>query len=158
MNVQRKTIISGLQSLSATEIALEILTKRFDDAPSVNIHGLQITMGMSPFGPDETLIGRWYVILLPPSVAKDATIRAEWIENLNTISSSNEHLDASEFVWGAGSILCAEQSVFNLTFAPKTSRNAPIGSRLIVVMVADRVSGVVDNWDGVATMSMFTSS
>jgi len=158
MNVQRKRIQSARFSSTATETAARILSMPFRDAPSVNIHGVNISMGVTPFGPDETLLGRWYVVLLPSSIALDTSILNDWIANLDTITSANTKLNASEFVWGAGSFVCGEQSVWQHEFAPKTSRNVMKDGELFVILVADAVSGAIDNYDMVATISLFTSS
>jgi len=157
MTLQRKRIQSARFSSSATEAAAIVLQVPFRDAPSVNVHGLNVTMGATPFGPDETLIGRWYVLILPSSIDLDVAIRNAWIANLDTIAEANVHLNATEFVWGAGTILCGEQSTFQHTFAPKTSRNVTKDSTLYVVFVVDAVSGAIDNYDVAATASLFTS-
>ena len=158
MTPQRKRIFSGRQDVNVTEVALQTAIVTIDSGPAVNIHGLNVTMGVSPAGPDETLVGRWYVVLLPPSVGSDQNIRDAWFANLNTISSANDTLANSEFIWGAGSIVCGEQSTFQHTFSPKSSRNAKAGARLAVIFVADAVSGAIDNWDSAATLSYFTSA
>ena len=158
MTPQNKTIVSARKDVNVTEIASTNATHTFDGASSVNIHGLNVTIGVSPRGPDETLVGRWYVVLLPKSVASEQAIRNAWIEELNTIAGANEHLTNSEFVWGAGSIVSGEQGPFDVTFSPKSSRNAKQGSQLFVLLVADAISGVVDDWDSASTMSFFTSN
>jgi len=158
MNPQTKIIQSNRIDVAVTEIFVPIASVLFDDAPAVNIHGVNITLGATPFGPDESFIGRWYVYLLPPSVAEDLTVRNAWIANLNTIALANVALDNSQFIWGGGSIVCGEQSTFQHTFSPKTSRNAKKGSLLQVGIVADVISGVIDDWDGAATISCFAST
>jgi len=157
MQTQRKRIASGRQDNPVTEIAINVVQMILDTEGSVNLHGLNVTMGVSPRGPDETLVGRWYVAVVPKSVAEDSTIRNAWIAQMNTITSANAVLDSSEFIWGAGSFVCAEQSTFHLQFSPQTSRNVKEGSRIFVLAVADAVSGAVDDWDAAATISVFTS-
>ena len=157
MNAQRKRIRTARVTIGQTEQAQICTTMPFDDTNATNIHGVNITMGVSPEGPDETLVGRWYVVLFPPSVASDTTIRDAWIQNLNLITDANDHLDSTQWVWGAGTIVCAEQSTFQHSFTPKTSRNVEKGARLIVIFVADAISGVDDQWDMAATISLFTS-
>ena len=158
MKSQRKPIAYGRNSSVNTELTSVVLAENFIDGPLQNVHGLQCTMSASPFGPDETMVGRWYVVLLPASIANDTDLRQAWISRLDTLSSANDALSSSEFVWGAGSFICAEQAPFNLTFAPKTSRNVPFEARLMVLMVADAISGVVDNWDASASFSYFVST
>ena len=157
MTTQRKRIHSAVNETAVVEVALPIGQIEFTDAPSVNVHGINITMGITPFGPDETFLGRWYVCMLPHSIYHDIDIRNAWFQNLNTIGSANDALVSSDFVWGAGSILCSDKSVFNHTFSPSTSRNVKNGGALVVVYVADQISGVIDNWDAVTTISCFTS-
>ncbi len=157
MNTQRKRILSFNVTSNLTGIAATTTSMPFDDDASVNVHGVNITMGVTPFGPDETLIGRWYVVILPNSIESDVALRNAWISNLNTTALANVALDSSEFIWGAGTILCSDKSVFNLTFAPSTSRNVKKGGRLRVIFVADAISGVIDDWDSAATISLFTS-
>ena len=157
MTAQRKRIAHGKQAIVATEAALIVKSMSFTDAPAANIHGVNISMGATPFGPDETMIGRWYVVLLPPSLARDVALRNAWIGELNTITEANVHLESTEFVWGAGSFICAEQSTFFEKFAPKTSRNVQKDSELFVILVADQISGVIDDWDSACTISLFVS-
>ena len=158
MNVQRKRISTGKTGSSITEDATIVIQFNFNDAPSVNVHGLHVDISMTPFGPDESLEGRWYVVALPQSIVHDATVLTAWVDNLNTIASANTALQSSEFVWGSGAFICAEQAPFNTHFAPKTSRNMQDGSALFVIVVADAVSGVVDNWDASTHISAFVSS
>jgi len=157
MQAQRKRIFHARVVQNVTEIATIVGVTTFDADNAVNVHGVNISIGMSPFGPDETLVGRWYVLMLPRSVNNDAALRAAWIANLNTIALANTHLNGTDMVWGAGSIVCAEQSTFQHTFSPKTSRNMQNGSALVIVVVADAVSGVIDDWDAATTTSLFTS-
>ena len=154
---ERKRIASARGVSNQTELAFLVTTMEFDAAQAVNIHGLNVTMGMTPVGPDESLVGRWYVVLLSNSIASDATLRNAWIANLNTVDLANVALSSSEFVWGAGSIVCAEQSTFQHSFSPKSSRNAKNGAELFVIMVADAISGVIDDHDMAATISLFTN-
>ena len=158
MTPQRKRILCQRVSTTAIELTTTIVKMDFVDAPAVNIHGVNITMGWSPFGPDETLVGRWYVLNLPPSIAGGVTLLNQWLANLATISLANDFTDSNEFIWGSGSVVCAEQSTFQHTFSPKTSRNMKKDSSLLVVFVADAISGVIDNWDGAATISLFSST
>jgi len=158
MNPQRKRISSSRQSVNQTEEAITVVNLSFDDAPAVNVHGVNITLGVSPFGPDETLVGRWYVAVLPPSIENDATILSAWLDNLNTISLANAFLATADYIWGAGSIVVGEQSTFQLTFNPKTSRNINKGGRIRVIAVADAISGVADDWDSAGTISCFSTS
>jgi len=158
MTVQRKRIKTANFSSSTLEIAVPVVSMVFDASQGVNVHGLRCTMGMSPFGPDETLLGRWYVVLLPASIAADVTLRNEWISNLNTQTSANTFLDtAPQEVWGAEQVLCAEQSVYLEHFIPGTTRNAKKNDELFVIMVVDAISGVVDNFDVSAMINLFTS-
>jgi len=158
MNIQRKRIKSDRISLSVTESAAVVNNIVFTDAPAVNIHGVHIDIAMTPFGPDETLVGRWYVACLPQSIANDPGLLADWVTSLNTITDANGQLKSSEFIWGSGQFICAEQAPFNHHFAPKTSRNMQKDSGIFVIVVADAVSGVVDNWDAAAHMTLFISS
>ena len=157
MTAQRKRIRHGQLSFNDTESAHTIVSQSFDDIASGNLHGLNISMGVSPFGPEETFVGRWYVVLMPHSVNSDATIRNAWIAHLDTIAEANIALATTEFVWGAGSILCSDMSTWLANFNPMTSRNIKKGDALRVIIVADAISGVIDDWDVVATMSLFTS-
>ena len=157
MNVQRKRIQTGRTDNNVTEIPILTTNMSFDDAQAVNVHGVNITMGVTPAGPDETLVGRWYVAMLPSAVAGDTAVRSAWLANFNTITTANDFLDSSEYIWGTGSIVCGEQSTFQHTFNPNTSRNVMNGAQLFVFFVADAVSGVVDDWDAAATISLFTS-
>ena len=157
MNVQRKRIRSSRVGSAQTELAVVLNQLDFDDSVAVNIHGLQIDIGMTPFGPDETLLGRWYVVVLPNSIVHDGAVFGQWLINLNTIGSANEALTSSEFVWGSGSFTCAEQAPFNTHFAPATSRNMALGSSMLIIVVADAVSGVVDNWDATSHITLFSS-
>ncbi len=158
MNPQNKRIESFRVSSNQTQLAVFVIKAVFEDAPSVNIHGVNVTLGMSPFGPDETLVGRWYVVVLPPSVAKDAAIQNAWIANLNTTALANVQLKNTEYVWGAGSFVAGEQSTVAIQFSPKTSRNMKKDSALYVIVVADAISGVSDDWDAAATVSLFETS
>ena len=158
MNVQRKRIKTARQQFSATETAVIVVSQEFEDGPAVNIHGLRVDFSCSPFGPEETLLGRWYVVLLPHSVNQDTTLRNQWIANLDTTGAANGALDSAKFVWGAGSFIASDQTPYNMTFVPGTSRNADKGSRLAVIYVADAVSGVVDDHDITAIMNYFTSN
>ena len=108
MTAQRKRIFSNNISSNLTEIAQIVCELRFLDTISQNIHGVNITFGVTPFGPEETLVGRWYVIILSRSIADDTAIRNAWIANLNNISLANDALESSEFVWGAGTIVCSD--------------------------------------------------
>ena len=67
-----------------------------------------MTMGVSPRGPDETLVGRWYVVVLPRSVVEDSAVRNLWIAQLNLITTANDVLKNSEFVWGSGSFIAGK--------------------------------------------------
>ena len=156
-NPQRKIIKASRQTSNQTELAVNFNTITFDSSDAVNVHGVNISIGVSPAGPDETLVGRWYVIVMPPSIAGDATTLNAWVDQLDTIALANTHLESSEFVWGAGTIMCAEQSTFQHTFSPKTSRNVKKGATIFVVVVADAISGVIDDWDFSAMTSLFTS-
>ena len=158
MNPQNKRIFSGRIDVALTATAFNVAAILLDKADAVNVHGVNITMGATPFGPDESFVGRWYVAMLPPSIVSDAATLATWIANLDTIAAANSFLESTDLIWGAGSIVCAEQSTFQHTFAPRTSRNAKNGSLLVVIMVADVISGVIDDWDAAATLSIFTSS
>jgi len=158
MTVQRKRIKTANFSSSTLEVAVPVVSMVFDASQGVNIHGLRCTIGFSPFGPDETLLGRWYVVLLPASIAQDVTLRNEWISNLNTQTTANTFLDTTPIeVWGADQVLCAEQSVYLQTFAPASTRNAKKNDELFVITVVDAVSGVVDNFDVSAAINLFTS-
>jgi len=157
MNAQRKRIQSSRQAPNTTENAITIVAMDFDDDAVVNVHGVNVSIGMTPQGPDETLIGRWYVVMLPASIVHDSTVLNAWIANLNTVTLANLALASSEFVWGAGSIVCGEQSTFQHTFSPKTSRNVKKGGSLRLILVADAISGVIDDWDGAGTISLFSS-
>jgi len=157
MNVQRKRIQHGRFDVNNVELALFVANVLFDDTQAVNVHGVNITMACSPRGPDETLVGRWYVVMMPDAIAGDVNVRNAWLANLNNISDANDALQTVDYVWGAGSIVCGEQSTFQHTFSPGTSRNVKKGSQLFVIMVADAISGVLDNWDAAATVSLFTS-
>ena len=158
MNVQRKRIKTTRVGSSITELATDAGQIVFTDAPAVNLHGVHIDIGMSPFGPDESLEGRWYVAIIPKTIASDAGLFVDWLAKYNTVSEANTFLNSSEFIWGSGAFICAEQAPFNTHFAPKTSRNLSEGSALVVIVVADAVSGVVDNWDAVSHVTLFTSS
>ena len=158
MNAQRKQIQSSRQFVGVTETALIIVNIQFDSSNAGNVHGLNVSMGASPAGPDETMVGRWYLAILPRSIYEDVTTRNQWISQLDTIALANAALLSSEFIWGAGSFVCGEQSTFYEKFAPKTSRNVKEGSTMVLIMVADAISGVVDDWDSAGTISLFVSS
>lgn len=158
MNTQRKRIKHNIFTSNVTENAQLVVTMPFTDSASVNIHGLNVSMGMSPFGPDETAIGRWYVILLPASIANNTALRAEWVDNLNTTALANTFLaSAGKEIWGAGQFICSSESPWLHTFKPSTSRNVENEGELFVIMTVDQVSGVVDDYDLCATINLFTS-
>ncbi len=157
MKPQRKTIIAGRQQTNQTETAIAAVSLQFDDQDAINIHGLNVTGGASPFGPDETIVGRWYVVLMNPAMAESTIMRNQYITNLDTIASANQQLDSTDTCWGSGTFVAHEAAPFILNFSPKSSRNAKRNSRLLVIFVADAISGVVDDWDLAATISCFTS-
>ena len=157
MTSQNKVIQSARLDVNVTEVATINSIRVFEESSGINMHGLIVTMGASPAGPDETLVGRWYVALLPKSLSDDIALRNAWLAQLNTIALANGVLDRAEFILGAGSIVCAEQSTFQETFKLGTSRNVSPGSTLMVIFVADAISGVIDDWDSASTMVFFTS-
>jgi len=130
----------------------------FEDAPAVNIHGLHVTMGAYPANEGENMRGRWYVVMLPRSVAENSTTRAEWISQLDSRATTNNALEGSSFVWGSGVFVATNISPWQHTFSPKTSRNAQNESRLMVLIVADSISGAIDFWETTSNISCFTSS
>jgi len=158
MNVQRKKIHSGqIDPITLLE-ALTVDSMGFGATGAVNIHGVNITLGVSPGGDDEIMRGRWYVVLLPQSIENNSTVRNEWIDQLDNHSSANSALSSSEFVWASGSFACASNSPFQMTFSPKTSRNAQLGAVLRVIVVADGITGILDAWEASAMISLFTSA
>ncbi len=158
MRVQNKTIVSGFISSFTTGSATTLVTHAFSDETAVNVHGMTITQGCSPFGPDETLVGRWYLVNLPPSVAEDSTVRNAWQDQLNTIGSANSTLDNAQFIWASGTVVCSDKSTFQQTLSLKSTRNMLKGSELALFVVVDAISGVIDDFDWAGTMTFFTSS
>jgi len=156
MQAQNKTIVVGRQFVSNIEDMIPIVSYTFDEAASFNIHGLRVTIGASPAGPDETMVGRWYLVLLPNSVAEDSTTFNAWTTQLDTIAKANVALEHAEFIWGSGSFVIGEQSTLQETFAPRTTRNAKKGYQLTLFIVADAISGVIDDWDSAGSMTFFT--
>jgi len=156
MTDQRKRIKSAHDGQTGLFSVKRIVDMGINDVNKVNIHGLHITMGCAPVDPEEVFLGRWYVVLLPNSIAHTAATESAWLAELSTVSLANNHLSASSFVWGSGSIICSDATPFNLTFKPSTTRNAQKGSRLYLLMVADDITGILDNWGAVATMTFFT--
>jgi len=158
MNVQQKQLVTSRIVSSAVGEATIVVFKNFLDAPAVNVHGLTVTFGVTPAGPDESFLGRWYLCNLPHSIVDDTGILNDWIDNLDDLTTTNNHLESTTMVWGAGSFTCAEQSTFQHTFSPKTSRNMQRGSGLYLIVVADAISGVLDDWDANGMLTYFISS
>ena len=158
MNPQRKFVALGRSQQNVTEQVVLVIQKGFDDAPAVNVHGLNVQICATPFGPDETLLGRWYVLNLPHSMIEDVTLRNNYIANFDTIGEANAIMTTTEFVWGCGQFICAEQAPLNIEFKPSTSRNIKKGGAIIVLLVADQISGVIDDWDSSAQLLGFTST
>ena len=158
MNTQRKRYSVNTLDSSALKDALIINDMDFTDAPAVNIHGVNISIGVALTDPEEIMRGRWYVVMLPRSVAQDTTVRNTWIQELDSFSNAINQLDGSTFVWGSGSFVCSDRTPFNTIFSPKTSRNAQQGSKLMVLIVADTITGLLDTWEAISSFSLFTSS
>jgi len=156
-NVQRKTIVYNKFTLTTTGLAFSAIEERFESSDAVNVHGLRASITAAPFGPDEHLIGRWYVVMLPPSVAADIAIFNAWKANLATPALANAFTESSELIWGSGIIHCSDQTPYHEEFAPKTSRTVQKGSALFIIVTVDEVSGVVDDFDITTQLSLFTS-
>ena len=156
--IQRKRYHADQVDSSALNSTQIVEAMEFVDAPAVNIHGVNISLGVAPTDPDETMRGRWYVVVLPRSVAQDSTIRTAWIGELDTQSDAKQALDGSNMVWGSGSFVASQDTPFNHSFAPKTSRNIQMEGQLLVLIVADSITGLLDFWEANATIALFTTS
>jgi len=156
-NAQRKIIKYNKVTSTTNGLAFTVLEQRFDSSDAVNVHGMRCSMTASPFGPDETLIGRWYVCMLPPSIISDILVFNAWKDNLGSFADANDFTESSELIWGSGPIQCTDHTPFKEEFAPRTSRTVQKGSGLFLLMVVDEVSGVIDNFDLTAQFSLFTS-
>ena len=158
MNVQRKRITQVNISTTELEVATVVAGMVFQDSAAVNVHGVNITLGVTAGGDDEIALGRWYVVALPRSIVSDGATFNTWISLLNTITSVNNSFESTEFIWGAGSFVVNTNSAFNLEFSSKTSRNMQEGLALFTIVAMDDVTGLVDTWDAASTISAFTSS
>ena len=158
MNTQRKRYQAAIDGSLALEDAEIVGLMNFVDAPAVNIHGVNISIGVAPVDPEEVMRGRWYVCILPRSIAEDNTLRNSWVDQLNTVAAANDAIDGSTMIWGSGSFVASDATPFNTTFSPRTSRNVQMQGQLIVVVVADTISGLLDEWEAVSGISLFTSS
>ena len=158
MNVQRKRLNHGTVDSTALFSPQVVASIQFIDAPKVNIHGVNVTIGAMPVGADETMRGRFYVVVLPKSIVSDATTFGTWIQNLGTSGSISDHIDGSSMVWGSIAYCAGTLEPFNWTFAPKTSRNMGEGSGIFVIAVMDSLSGIIDSWEATSNISLFSSS
>ena len=158
MNTQRKIIRSGIEGSISLADVRTISSFLFDSAPAVNVHGLNVTLGIAPVDPEEVMRARWFIVALPNSIVHDSTVFAAWIDNLKFITPANDALEGSEFVWGSGSVVCSDVSPAVVSFSPKSLRNLQKGSALYCFVVADTISGLLDEWEAAATMSFFTFS
>ena len=158
MNTQRKRIRSGqIDSVNLLE-AISVIGMEFSDSAAVNVHGVNITLGISPGGDDEIMRGRWYVVVLPKSIEANSSLRNDWIDQLNSHAQANDAFDSTSMIWGSGSFACASNSPFQMTFNPKTSRNVAQGSIIRVIAVADGITGALDSWEASSMIVAFTSS
>ena len=157
MTPQRKVIKCNSTTFALTAQHLVVLQHDFDNSSAMNMHGFRMSHGATPFGPDESMLGRWYVALLPASISHDAVVLLDWLSNFNGINPANDATESSKFILASGSFTCAEQSTFQHEFNLKTSRNVMAGDTLIYFIVADAISGVVDDWDTNAMWTYFIS-
>ena len=158
MRTQRKRYGANRGGSITLGQATTILDMVFNDAPVVNIHGVNISVGVAPVDPEEVMRGRIYVAALSRSVAEDSTVRNTWADQLDSEVDATTALDGSSLIWGSVSFVASDATPFNWTFAPKTSRNMQNESRLIIYVVADTISGLLDEWEAVAGISLFASS
>jgi len=159
--VQRKRI--AFNQAGSNQISSPIITAsmQFSDAASMNVHGLNISIGVYPLGgadPGESMKGRWYVVMLPKSIVSDPSVLDPWIANLGTSALLDAHFESAPLVWGSGAFACHNTTPYNVDFHPTTSRNAENGSALLVICVADDIDGLLDDWRSIAHITAFTSS
>jgi len=157
MNAQRKRYVVGSLDSFNLKDAQTVVSLEFNDSNAVNVHGVNISLGVVPAADDEIMRGRWYVVALPRSIAEDATIRGQWIGQLDNFNSAQDAIDGSSMVWGSGVFTTTSGGPFNVTFSPKTSRNMQSQAQLRVLVVADSVTGLLDEWEAIASISCFTT-
>ena len=158
MNVQRKRYATDLAESFNLEEATSVVQMNFNDAPAVNIHGVNISLGVVPAADDEIMRGRWYVTLIPPTINEESSVRNAWFDQFDTGLQATQSLDGSSMVWGSGSFTATSGGPYNVTFSPKSSRNASQNSRMDVLVAIDSVTGLLDEWEATATISLFTTS
>ena len=157
MTAQRKVIRTNRIAFALTSQHIVLLDKTFDNSSSMNMHGLRVSMGATPAGPDESMLGRWYLALVPNTVAHDPVVLLDWLTNFNGVSVANDATESAQFILASGAFTCAEQSTFQHEVALKTSRNVSAGDHLMFFMVADAISGVIDDWDANVMWTYFIS-
>jgi len=161
MTSQRKRI--AFNQAGSNQISTPIITAsmQFDDAASMNVHGVNVSIGIYPLGgadPGEGMKGRWYVVMLPKSIVSDPDVLNPWIANLGTTALIDAHFESAPMVWGSGAFACHNTTPYNTTFSPRTSRNIENGSALLVISVADDIDGLIDDWRSTAHITAFTLS
>jgi len=159
MNTSRKTIKEAQTDQIGLADAKQILTLPFGASSAVNVHGVHIDIGIIPAADDEVARGNWWVVMFPDSIAGNASLKNDWVDQLNSGTSANTALSSAEFIWGSGTFVTSSNGGgFNYTFAPKTSRNMSKDSELVVVARMNSITGLLDEWETNCSASVFITT
>jgi len=161
MNSQRKRISANILSSNAIANAEVVVAMSFNDSAAVNVHGVNVSLGVFPLGgvdPGESMRGRWYVATLPRSIVNNGASLAAWLDGLDNFTNLANNFESAPMIWGSGAFAAHSTDHFNMTFQPRTSRNMEEGSALFVIVVADDIDGLLDDWRATAHVTAFTSS
>ena len=109
----------------------------FDHDTVVNLHGYIAKVAMEPQDADANCNGIVAVWVLPGGV----------IQNSDLPQTYGEHGDDEKYgsyLWALEPFTASNQTPWHMTFAPKTSRNMPRGSRVVLqVSIQGVTAGLV---------------
>ncbi len=101
-----------------------------DESNAVNVHGLRISMGAEPENADANGNGHWTLWCLP----RQTTAVPSSAEGALETEGDNP------VMWATGVWFASNQTPWNHELSPKTSRNCPAGTRIVLQFSRDGVS------------------
>ena len=162
MKKSRKFIYSKTFIDTALDSKIQINLSQASDNIA-NLHGFRAMASIIAEAGDqeksETISGRWYVCLVPASVATNAATFNAWYtkfaQQLHGVGNTN-FLEV-DFIWGSGVFACSDRAPAIIEFAPRTSRNMTKGDKVLFILQKDHQEGLIDHWTVGLMMSGFFS-
>jgi len=127
--IHKVTLVSNKRrtevSTSVPGISINYIDMEFDHDTVVNLHGYRALVAMEPQDADANCNGIIMVWVLPGGVIQNSDLPQTYGE----VGDDDKY---GSYLWGIMPFCASNQTPYHWVFEPKTSRNMPRGSRVVL--------------------------